>query len=67
MNHSHHLTALVPSAPMRPGRSVHADAPACGCTLAAAGVWSRRTAQRGMVGKGIFNRQGRGSSMETDV
>jgi hypothetical protein len=61
MNHCRHMTALAPTAPMRRGRSVGADALAL-CTAVEGGTVSpARAWQRGVVGKCGFIRPGRGS------
>jgi hypothetical protein len=64
MDYCHYMTALVPTAPMRLHWFVRLDAPGRRGT---ATIPSRGAAQRGMVGKGNFNRRGRGSMREIDV
>jgi hypothetical protein len=67
MDYCHHMTALAPTAPMRWDACVRLGAPLLGAAIAAGDVSLRFAAQRGMVGKGNFNRHGRGSMRETDV
>jgi hypothetical protein len=67
MDYCHHTIALAPTAPMRWDRCVRLDAPLHGTAIALGSVSLCCAAQRGMVGKGNFNRHGRGSMRETDV
>ena len=67
MDYCHHMTALAPTAPMRRDTCVRLGAPLAGAAIAVGDASLRWATQRGMVGKGNFNRHGRGSMRETDV
>ena len=67
MDYCHHMTALAPTAPMRWDACVRLGAPLAGAAIAVGDASLRCATQRDMVGKGNFNRHGRGSMRETDV